>query len=374
MRVKAEVGIITFHCSDNFGAMLQAYGLKSYLCNHGIDADIIRYEPLFLTGRHWWIPYIPVGGALGCFLNAMHGWRDHLCMKGSFFKARYNMSHFRKKYLIEGKQRKIVLPGQFKRLSYQYYIVGSDQIWNPDITVGLRNVYFGAFESRKKRKVIAYGASLGGEALDNTYDKSFSELLSHVDAISVREGAVIPYIKKFFKGDVENVLDPVFLLKKKEWIKIENQPDIERYILVYATEFNSKLVDYAIKLSQDKGLRVVELKFNTDNITPDFLIDYTAGPSEFLGYIHKAEYIVTNSFHAVAFSIIYQKKFIVFPHSSRSARLYNILQLHGLENRLWHDGEEGQIDSWIDWEEVINKTTKNVQLSIGYLIEHLADI
>lgn len=60
-----EVGILTFHCSDNFGAMLQAYGLKRFLREHGVQADIVHYAPFFLTGRHWWLPYWPASGLRG---------------------------------------------------------------------------------------------------------------------------------------------------------------------------------------------------------------------------------------------------------------------------------------------------------------------
>lgn len=372
MKNSVEVGIITFHCSDNFGAMLQAYGLKKYLCNNGIDANIVPYEPLFMIGRHWWIPYIPTGDFLECIRNVKWGWKMHLCMKKDFFKARCNMGYFRKKYLTEKGHRKIHFDFQLNRLSYPYYIVGSDQIWNPDITCGLRKVYFGAFKNKQKKKVIAYGASLGRDFLDAQYDKKFSELITHVDAISVREESAIPYIKRFCKGNVRSVLDPVFLLEKGEWMRIENLPIIEGYILVYVTEYNKELVNYVKKLSKDKRLSIMELKTDMGGVDSGFQIDDTAGPAEFLGYVHKADYVVTNSFHAVAFSLIYQKKFLAFPHTSRNARLDNMLKIHGLERRLWQEGKEMQIDSPIDWGEVKRKTTENVRASIDYLMEHLS--
>ena len=62
-----EVGILTFHCADNYGGMLQAYGLKRYLTRKGLKAHIIPYEPPFMTGRHWWIPYVPAGSILQIF-------------------------------------------------------------------------------------------------------------------------------------------------------------------------------------------------------------------------------------------------------------------------------------------------------------------
>ena len=367
----AAVGIITFHCSDNYGAMLQAYGLKRYLSRNGVPVYIVRYEPFFLTGRHWWIPYIPSGGVLECVRNARWGWEGHLHMKWDFFKLWYNMKQFRKRFLTTSMQRKKIFACQLCTLPYQYYIVGSDQIWNPDITLGLRRVYFGDFKNKQKRKVISYGASLGGEALNEKYNEEISKLLCNLDAISVREVNAIPYIKRFYKGNIRSVLDPIFLLNKKEWEKIEKLPKKEEYILVYATEFNENLVDYAKKLSAMKGMQVIELRTGAGNTDADFTIDYTAGPSEFLGYIHKAAYVVTNSFHGTAFSIVYQKKFTVFPHSSCNARIYNILKIHGLEELLWKEENEMLKDSLIDWGNVQRRTEEHIKRSEEYLWQEI---
>ena len=98
----------------------------------------------------------------------------------------------------------------------------------------------------------------------------------------------------------------------------------------------------------------------------------TAGPAEFLGYIHQAEYVVTNSFHAVAFSIIYQKKFLAFAHRSLSARLQNILQVHGLEDKICHDSDNSDIDAPVDWEKVRQKTRDAVKESGKFLLGNLS--
>ena len=82
------VGILTFHCSDNYGAMLQAYGLKEGLRKKGIKAEIIRYEPPFMTGRHWWIPYIPSGGISGMLIQGGYRWRANLRLGKAFFEKR----------------------------------------------------------------------------------------------------------------------------------------------------------------------------------------------------------------------------------------------------------------------------------------------
>lgn len=369
---KADVGIITFHCADNYGAMLQAYGLKKYLCDSGINTDIVRYEPPFMTGRHWWIPYIPIGNIQKQLRLARSGWKSHRRMGKDFFRLRNHMKAFRKQYLIDGKQKKKFFRRQLRGLSYRYYIVGSDQIWNPGITCGLRAVYFGAFENEKKERVIAYAASLGSAALPEEYRQQFSELLKGIHAISAREEAALSYIRQCCGKNVTAVLDPVFLLGKECWEAIEKLPDRQGYILVHMTEREPKIIDYAKKLSQDRNLPVIELRTNTGGVSEEtFEIEYTAGPAEFLGYIHKADYIITNSFHMTAFSIIYEKKFLVFLHSSLGARIRNILTLHGMERRLYEEDTIPDIDGAVNWNEVKQKTVKNRKQSEKFLLENL---
>lgn len=371
----AETGIITFHCSNNFGAMLQAYGLKRFLCDNGIPTEIVRYEPFYMTGRHWWIPYAPIPGLKGriwCLFNMWNGFLAHMRVREQFSKQRGNMDRFRKKYLLEKGQRGILSVAGLRRLRYRYYIVGSDQIWNPQITCGLRKAYFGAFENKQKEKVISYAASFGGASINARYDRQFERLVKHIDALSVREEAAVTYVKRFYEGEVKAVLDPVFFLKKESWQKVEAAPDQKGYILLYVTEGNRNMAEYARKLSQEKGLPVVEVRAGQQGIDMGFLLDVTAGPAEFLGYIHHAEYVVTNSFHAVAFGIIFQKKFLAFAHSNLSARLRNILQIHRLEDKICQDGEGKDIDAKVDWEDVERRTEGAVRESGAFLLENLA--
>lgn len=362
-----DVGILTFHCADNYGAMLQAYGLKYYLREKAVEADIISYEPFFMTGRHWWIPYGPSKNIIQLFEFGLYGWMANLKKGKSFFDRRAGMRRFRKRYLVERGQKRLFFTYQLKRLPYQYYIVGSDQIWNPDITFGLRRAYFGAFKNRNKRKVIAYAASLGGTSLSERYRKKFSELIRYVDVVSVREKGAIPYIKQFYSGDILTALDPVFLLKKEEWKRIEKLPDKRNYILVYVTEKNDGLFAYAKALAKARGLSLIEIENRIDTGESAFFVDDTAGPSEFLGYIHQADYVLTNSFHAIAFSIIYQKKFMAFQHSALGERIDNILELCELKSRLCQKCRNVEIDAEINWEKVGKLLKKNMRAAEDFL-------
>jgi len=370
---KADVGIITFHCSNNFGAMLQAYGLKSYLCGNGVKAEIVRYEPPYMTGRHWWIPYAPVKGLKGriwCLENMWHGFLAHLSRRKEFSGQRANMDRFRKDFLIKKGQPRYLSTLRFRKLPYRCYILGSDQIWNPDITCGLRKAYFGAFSCDGKERVVSYAASFGRSSLPSKYDREFSKLLSSVDAVSVREEEAVPYVRQFCQKEVAAVLDPVFFLKKDEWRKVEHVRRRESFIFLYLTEGNEEMTEYAKKLSEQKGLPVIEVRAGRAGTDADFLVDRTAGPGEFLGYLDQAEYVVSNSFHAVAFSIIYEKRFLAFAHRNLGTRVKNILKIHGLEDRMYSGGDVNVIDMPVDWEAVRNRTQKAARDSGEFLLRN----
>ena len=215
-----KIGIITFYCSDNYGAMLQAYGLKSYVKSINDDTVIVPYAPPYLTGRHWFIPYYPFKSKRIRFIWTITGIKHNIQMGLNFFRQKKNMKKFRKVYLLDTTPIIKTIRG-LKKLDYNIYIVGSDQICNPDITFGLRKAYFGAFDNIHKKKVIAYAASLGGKELPQVYNNEMKHLLKSVDVISMREEAAIPYINNLTNKSVLAVSDPVFLIDAKQWERIE---------------------------------------------------------------------------------------------------------------------------------------------------------
>ncbi|MCI8834579.1 MAG: glycosyltransferase [Ruminococcus sp.] len=376
-RKQAAIGILTFHCSNNFGAMLQAYGLKTFLRRNGKAAEIVRYEPIYMTGRHWWIPYAPIRGVRGRIWGLFHLWEGfcaHLRTREAFSRQRRNMNDFRYTCLVEKKQRKILSSLGLHRLKYAFYIVGSDQIWNPEITCGLRKAYFGAFRNLWKKKVISYAASFGSSNLPDKEESKFSKLIRYVDVISVREEAAVPYVERLSGKEVTAVLDPVFFLEKESWERVERIPkwtENRDYILLYVTEPNQVMTDYVKRLSQEMGLPVLEVCAGGQEKEVGFEIDYTAGPAELLGYIHKAAYVVSNSFHAVAFSILYEKQFLTFVHSHLGERVRNILKIHGLEERLCEEKEQSDIHAPIDWKTVRQKREEYVRVSGEFLLKNI---
>ena len=365
-----KIGILTFYCSNNYGAMLQAYGLKNFVKKINPDVKIVPYAPFYLVGRHWFIPYYPFKSKRKRIIWTFTEIKHNLQMKGDFIRQKNNMERFREQYLVEDRRRIRSIKG-LGTLDFDIYIIGSDQIWNPDITFGLRKAYFGAFSNSRKYKVISYAASLGGNKLTQKYDGEMRYLLRFIDAISIREESAVTYIKNLTEKDVLVAIDPVFLLSADKWESIEIKPKISHYILIYDTERNKELNKFVKNLSKEKKLKVVEVKLRKSHDDPDFFIDAVAGPAEFLGYIHYAQYVVTNSFHATAFSIIFHKPFLVFGHSNYNARLENVLAQCGLDKRIISDNWKNDIDEVIDWEMVDQKKEKMVQASKEFLRKNI---
>ena len=363
-----KIGILTFYCSDNYGAMLQACGLKYYVQSVCPETEIIPYAPAYLTGRHWLLPYCPFESLPKILRHGAAGLKRNLKTGRAFFRRRKNMKSFRQTYLIRKRKTIRTLRG-LEKTSYDIYLTGSDQIWNPDITFGLRRAYFGAFRTGRPKRVIAYAASLGKSCLAPGYEEEMRALLRSVDSISLREKTAVPYLRKLTGKDVFAVSDPVFLLNAEKWQRFETPPEGKNYILVYDTENNEELHRYARKLSAGKALPAVELIPGGMSGKMPFPVDDCAGPAEFLGYIHHAAYVVTNSFHAAAFCIIFHRPFLAFAHSTANARLADLLAACGLQERLVSTGRTpADIDQPVLWQEADERKDRLAERSRRFLI------
>ena len=134
-------------------------------------------------------------------------------------------------------------------------------------------------------------------------------------------------------------------------------------------------MDYANRLAAEKNLPVIELKYQKGILSENkqSIVEIGAGPAEFLGYIHYADYVLTNSFHAMAFCIIYQKKFLAFGHSIRNARLENVLKQCALEDRMVGNGTgPHDIDADVDWKKVKESMKQMRKDSISFLKESMS--
>ena len=367
-----KIGILTFHWADNYGAMLQAYGLKTWLAGQMYDPFIINYGPAQLRGRDWLVPYVPAKTIKGRLTFAVMGFASNILTGSGWFLQKRNMRQFRKGYLT-AEHRTLRQLQSLSNLDADAVIMGSDQIWNPDITFGLLPAYFGAFENAGIKKRIAYGASLGSNSLSQQYEAEFSGLLDYVDCISVREQGTAEYIKKRFHRNAADVMDPVFLLDPQDWLAIESRPVQGDYIFYYETEPNEALRRIACRLAEEEGLKVIALAYRASRTPLPFHTVYSAGPAQFLGYIHQAKYVLTNSFHAVAFSLVFHKPFLVYNHRTLGARIEDLLLSLGVSERIATQNCVPDIDAEIDWLELERRIIDKRKRSEKFLHTALAE-
>ncbi len=220
---------------------------------------------------------------------------------------------------------------------FDLILIGSDQVWNTSITHGFDPYYWGAFERPRSTKVATYAASLREIWKKEDHDKVF-RYLKMLDGISVREKATKEYLNKVFPQlEVNFVPDPVLLLSSSQWKKIAINPKVRKpYVFFYQAEAIDWIHHVAEEIAKQRGLPLIALSANVNAVNSKEC--RTSSPQEYLGWILNAELVVTSSFHALAFCILFQKDFYaVNLNMGQDERLSNLLKLFNLESRLIDD-------------------------------------
>lgn len=326
-----NIGIITFSSAHNYGAMLQTYALQTILERMGFEVDIINFRPPIIDNV-----YNPFKKRKKSFFDL----KFYKQRAGLHIKHRYKIKKFKNFEKFMEDNLNITSPYKTFNalkaadLSYDFLIAGSDQIWNSDLTKSLNPAYFLKFAPEKSKKII-YGASIGKKAIDNFEIPLFKHYLKNNDNISVREKASIDSISKCTNKLIETVIDPTLLLKKEDYDLLKNDMGLnnKKYIFVYALEYNEELIKIAEKISKNENLPIIfnrpYKKFSNQTKSVPHI-----GPSEFLGLIKNATYIVTNSYHGFIFSIIYNKKFVAIPNTKTPARIEELASNLNINNTL----------------------------------------
>lgn len=263
-------------------------------------------------------------------------------------------------------------------LEFTHLITGSDQVWNGGVDLDAFCLGF----AQNVTKKISYAASSGSTKFGKWQDRIFQKNLPTFTAISVREESVIPYFERMSGKKVSVVLDPVFLIATSEWHEIAQTPEITvPYIFCYLLGENAEQYQRAKKIAKENRCQIVTIPYlNGYNKSHDDFGDIqirVAGPKEFLGLIENAKGIVTDSFHATAFSIIFNKPFLVLSRfenqddCNKNHRITDILKQFGLIDCFGSSNEKFPILNYND----INKKMKmKVKESYAFLRAALENI
>jgi len=354
-----KIGILTYMLS-NYGAVLQAFALQYYLKQndksdvYNIDfrtADHDQADKIFRMG----IPLNP--SELLTFLFTCLRYRDLLKRKKRTWNFKHTYFSFTKRYNTENEL--LDSPPQM-----DIFVTGSDQVFNP--RGHNQKVYFLDFPKMGAKK-IAYAASFGSvKTITPDWELKTAPAILDFDALSARELEGADYLSKITNHTVPCLVDPVFLLEKEQWEKIAIDPTIkEKYILVYDLNGGENLLTLANKVQQSTGYTIICI---TDKVTKLYKSSkqvYSAGPAEFVGLFKNAEYVVTDSFHGLVFSIIFNIKFFAYVATKEtSSRIYNLLSLINQAHRLI-DSQESLTTSLINDTNQFDNTTLNERIRLS---------
>lgn len=319
--MKQKVGVITFHEANNYGAVLQAVALQKALVKVGSEPYLINYRPkteygfkIGLSLRN--IPYIPF------IKHKERTFNRFLKRNAKLTKVAKNQNDLK---VIKNK--------------FDCIITGSDQVFNPKWRNGDTN-YILSFANNSQR--YSYAASFGISELPLEWSKTISPLLSDYNTISVRETSAVKIIENLgLKARID--CDPVLLLSKDEWLKLSKTNRLKPYLLLYTLESNDELLSFARKIAKEQNLQIVQLTDSLRSKKGDIHYFSFRSPEEYIGAFAKASYIVTNSFHGLAFSTLLEKDFTVFlqnKNGAPNARLTDFVNKYQISDRVFGQGGE----------------------------------
>lgn len=335
---RIKIGIQTFF-QTNYGAILQAYALKTYLKNT-FDADVEIIN--FTTDKHLEERKILKKEKGRNIVITLLRYVIIIFRYGRIKRQFKRIDAFKDKHLNLTRRYSSMEEMLDNMPEEDIYITGSDQVFNPQSPYS--PVYFLAFE-KNRRKKIAYAPSFGISSFPKELASQIHDWLIDFDALSSREKTGADYISTIVNKTVPTVVDPVLLLKAEDWKEVAESPCLKyKYIFVYDRNGGQRLINLAKKVREQSNLPVIVLSANRYCRYKVKKQVFDAGPAEFLGYIKDAEYVVTDSFHGTMFSLVFGKQFYVYPAiPALFSRIHNVLEPLGLLN---HVINEEQINSF----------------------------
>ena len=345
-----KIGIITIQSIVNYGNRFQNYAVQSILEGRGYVCESIIIDDDLLWFK------IKIKAFLGCILPGK--------IHKESIKTR-KFLNFNKKYINIKKISKQNIKSYIHN-NYDYLFLGGDQLWAPgNKDYGIAGYRFGTLIESKKR--IPFGVSFGTDNLPEYYKKEITTWLLQLNHLAIREKSGAKLIKEMTGKDAEVLLDPVFYLSKGEWDKIAIVSNQKKdYAFSFFLGGCNK--DNEIIINEMIGNLTLKKTYCKDDDT------FLAGPEEFLGLIKNAKIILTDSFHGVAFAIIYKKPFVVFKRENwdrgQMTRLNNILSCFEMQDRVysgkrknWFEIDYSKIDSILQNEK--NKIDKYLDICLS---------
>lgn len=367
-----KIKTITCHYVFNYGASLQAYALYKYLKLIGNEVEVIDYRPGYLNDRYKF------------FAIQNPVWSKNIIRKIIYWilktpgrilglRRRNRFYRFTKKNIrLTEKTFRTNSELEIAKLKADLFICGSDQIWNTSFENGKDPAFYLDFIPDDIYK-CSYAASFAVDHVSPEDSRTITPRINRLNKISVREESALRILKSMNIRDAEVVLDPVFLLNRNDWLNFTKVHKRKaKYILIYIFEEKQIYNAYIQQIAKEKNASIYSVNASRSMYAHKNFPN--SGPIEFLNLLFHAEAVITNSFHAVAFSIIFKKEFYVFQRHGTNSRIQDFLSRIGLENRLLNIQKRNGILLPIDYLKVEEEIEALVNKSKDFLEEIFKEI
>lgn len=331
-----KIGILTLPLHTNYGGILQAYALQTILESMGHDVIVFNVPERYSRPVYW---KYPIRFIKRYILRKPVVVRYEDLYKKTFPKLARKIVDFRKRYVKEFVVEKL---SDVERCKLDCIVVGSDQVWRPCYFKHMWKTSFDdaflAFSKRWNIKRVSYAASFGVDfwELSKEETKRCKDAAQMFDAVSVREKSAIFLLRDYLKKNAELVLDPTLLMSKNEYEKLaKNAPQSKGDMFCYIldkTEDKKNLIDL---VKREQGLVPFYVKNTIENTIADLKQDAFPSVESWIRGFIDSKFVVTDSFHACVFCIIFQKPFVAITNAERGiTRLSSLLSLFHLEKNL----------------------------------------
>lgn len=365
-----KIGILTYQRAENYGALLQAYATMTYLRSLGHEVSFVDYWPKYHYDYFKLFPWYQVKKRKHIkkllFLLKLVIW-----VKPRFMRKK-NLTRFMHEHLGLSEYPDYNESSD-RTERFDAVVYGSDQIWRKQNLggVGFDDWYFGSDYIRADRKIV-YAGSMGVIQTSVRDDEYVRTMMGNFNNISVREKDLQTYLSSL---GVQSTLvsDPVFFLSYAQWKNLAGQYKQKRkYILFYNLLNTKESLRVAEALKKETNLPIVEITkiMSFKNVRSRY--QTTASVEHFLQLIDGAEYVVSNSFHGVAMSVIFRKQFFAAGMGERANRAKSLLGQINLPERYITDSDNFQMFKVIDYQTVSKAIDEMIMYSRKYLKESLA--
>lgn len=327
------INVTIYDPVPNYGNRLQNYAVQYILKSMGAEVQTIFFETAAISKKtllKYWVQKL--------FFYHLPG--NKFYWKCQILKV-IKFNRFNKKYI---RTIKISSIEEAQRMEADYFVLGSDQVWNPEWYSNCKlkkDMYLLTFTTSEKK--VTFSPSFSVDNIPEEWVSWFQTNLQSFPEISVREDAGADLIRRLTGQRATVLIDPTLMLGQSEWLKIAQAPKkIDTNIPYVLTYFIGGISEKArrelINYTEKEKMETYSL---LDKNQPDV---YTVDPSEFIYLISKAELIMTDSFHACVFSFLFQKPFLVYARegnvSSMMSRMETFLKKFDLERKYVDSGLE----------------------------------